>query len=91
MLQMRPSCECCDRPLPADEAGAFICSFECTFCQSCADTMLAGICPNCNGQLLPRPTRAPALLLRYPASSERVYKPAGCTEAAGHRRGDNGH
>ena len=85
MLQMRPRCECCDRLLPADEAGAFICSFECTFCQSCVDTVLTGTCPNCNGQLLPRPTRAPALLQRYPASTERVHKPDGCAEAVSQR------
>lgn len=89
MLQMRPSCECCDQPLPAHENGAWICSFECTFCQPCADTVLAGICPNCKGLLLPRPTRASALLLRYPASTERVHKPAGCAEAASRSGRDN--
>ena len=30
-LEMRPSCECCDRDLPGDSQEAFICSFECTF------------------------------------------------------------
>jgi len=32
MLQLRPSCECCDRDLPPDSSEAMICSFECTFC-----------------------------------------------------------
>ena len=82
MLQMRPSCECCQRLLPAHESGAWICSFECTFCQHCAETVLAGICPNCQGQLLPRPSRALALLARYPASTEPVHKPAGCAATA---------
>ncbi len=31
MLEMRPDCERCGTELPADEAGAFICSFECTY------------------------------------------------------------
>ena len=32
MLEMRPDCERCGADLPADAGGAFICSFECTFC-----------------------------------------------------------
>jgi hypothetical protein len=75
MLQMRPGCECCDRDLPADVAGAWICSFECTFCSDCAQAKFAGRCPNCGGQLLPRPTRVGDALARNPASTERVYKP----------------
>ena len=38
MLQLRPSCECCDKLLPPDSTEARICSFECTFCATCADT-----------------------------------------------------
>lgn len=78
MLQMRPNCECCDRDLPATSADAFICSFECTFCRQCAIEALHGVCPNCSGQLSPRPTRAEHLLGKYPASDQRVLKPAGC-------------
>ena len=37
MLEMRPDCERCGTDLPADQGGAFICSFECTFCADCAD------------------------------------------------------
>ena len=62
MLQMRPNCECCDRELPADVAGAMICSFECTFCVSCVETVLHGRCPNCGGAFGPRPLRAAELL-----------------------------
>lgn len=59
MLEMRAVCERCDAALP--EAGeARICSFECTFCTSCADGM-ASTCPNCGGELVPRPRRAAAL------------------------------
>ena len=39
------------------DEGAFICSYECTFCEPCAAGM-AHVCPNCGGALRPRPTRA---------------------------------
>ena len=60
MLEMRPGCECCDRDLPADAVGAYICTFECTFCADCTTTKLKGVCPNCGGELLPRPRRPTA-------------------------------
>jgi hypothetical protein len=82
MLQMRPGCECCDKDLPADALGAMICSFECTFCADCAADVLKGACPNCGGGLAPRPTRARALLSKYPAVSERTLKADGCPAAA---------
>ncbi len=74
MLEMRPDCEACGADLPADQAGAHICSFECAFCLDCAKGRLAGSCPNCSGELRPRPVRAAALLARFPASSTRKYK-----------------
>jgi hypothetical protein len=74
MLQMRPGCECCDRDLPATSCEARICSFECTFCEGCARTRLGGKCPNCGGDLVARPPRATALLVKFPASTERVLK-----------------
>ena len=77
-LQLRPNCEYCDKDLPPDSGEARICSFECTFCADCADTRLAGICPNCGGELLPRPRRPAAKLAKNPASTERVFKPQGC-------------
>jgi hypothetical protein len=82
MLQLRPSCECCDSDLPPNAQNAMICSFECTFCKSCADTKLHGICPNCGGDLVRRPRRPAAKLLKYPASTERVHKPQGCGNLA---------
>ncbi|MBZ5556458.1 MAG: DUF1272 domain-containing protein [Acidobacteriia bacterium] len=78
MLQLRPNCECCDVDLPPDSADAMICSFECTFCATCARTKLKGRCPNCGGDLVRRPTRVGAALARNPASKERVFKPTGC-------------
>jgi hypothetical protein len=77
MLQLRPSCECCDKDLPPDSTQARICSFECTFCAVCAENVLAGKCPNCGGELLARPRRPAAKLIKFPASTERVLKQHG--------------
>lgn len=77
MLQLRPNCERCDQDLPPGSTEARICTFECTFCESCATSVLAGTCPNCGGELVTRPRRPEALLVKYPASTERVFKPAG--------------
>jgi len=82
MLQLRPSCECCNRDLPPESSDARICSFECTFCVTCAETILDGKCPNCGGELVVRPRRPADKLIKHPASTERVYKPAGCGKAA---------
>jgi hypothetical protein len=78
MLVLRPNCECCDKDLPADSAEARICSFECTFCASCAEGILQNRCPNCGGELVLRPRRPTDKLARYPASSERITKNGGC-------------
>ena len=78
MLALRPGCECCNKDLPPDSAEARICSFECTFCATCADTVLGGRCPNCGGELVVRPRRPAGKLAGFPASTERVYKPGGC-------------
>jgi acetyltransferase len=82
MLELRPSCECCDVDLPPDSALARICSFECTFCATCAERRLQGRCPNCGGELLPRPRRPAAKLAANPPSTVRVHKPQGCGSAA---------
>lgn len=78
MLQLRPNCECCDRDLPPESADARICTFECTFCASCADGVLKGQCANCGGNLERRPIRPAAVLVKYPASAERVLRKAPC-------------
>ncbi len=54
-LDMKESCEGCGMRLPVDGVG-YICSFECTFCASCAGAM-SYVCPNCRGELVPRPRR----------------------------------
>ncbi len=82
MLQLRPTCECCDTDLPPGARNARICSFECTFCESCADAKLGGICPNCGGGLVPRPIRPASKLAKFPPSTERVFKPQGCSASA---------
>ena len=83
MLELRPNCECCDRDLPPDSPEARICTFECTFCAECTDAVLSRICPNCGGNLVPRPIRPAAMLVKYPASTERVRKEhAGCPPIA---------
>lgn len=73
MLDMRPDCERCGVDVPADHPGAFICSFECTFCAPCTEA-LDDRCPNCGGELMDRPARVGDALLRNPASTQRKYK-----------------
>jgi hypothetical protein len=81
MLQLRPTCEQCNTPLPPDAAEARICSFECTFCSTCVLTVLHNVCPNCGGGFAPRPVR-PAqdrvggnCLTNYPASTVVKHRP----------------
>ena len=57
MLELRPTCEHCNKPLPPDSTEARICSYECTFCATCVDTILRETCPNCGGGFVPRPIR----------------------------------
>lgn len=75
MLEMRPNCERCDRDLPPESEGAYICSFECTFCSDCVAGPLGGVCPNCGGDFQPRPTRSREHLERYPAAPRRDVRP----------------
>lgn len=56
MLEMRDHCEKCDASTGFEEA-AYICSYECTFCEPCA-TEMSRVCPNCAGQLVKRPKRS---------------------------------
>ena len=72
MLEMCLDCERCGADLPASAPGAFICSFECSFCAPCAEA-LDDRCPNCKGELTDRPTRSKANLAKHPASTERKF------------------
>ncbi|MFF1549272.1 DUF1272 domain-containing protein [Streptomyces sp. NPDC058291] len=59
-LEMRDHCgRCTTTALPPD-APARICSYECTYCVPCAET-LRNVCPDCGGELTPRPRRAAAV------------------------------
>ena len=78
MLELRPNCELCDKDLPPESREAFICTYECTFCAICVETVLHNVCPNCGGGFSPRPIRPkterrPGLSLKHqPASTKRV-------------------
>jgi hypothetical protein len=57
MLELRPTCEHCNKALPPHSAEAMICTFECTFCRSCVENILENVCPNCGGGFCSRPVR----------------------------------
>ncbi|RBO84231.1 DUF1272 domain-containing protein [Nocardia puris] len=54
-LEMRTVCERCAAAV-TDSGAAVICSYECTFCPACGRA-LRHVCPNCSGELVPRPRR----------------------------------
>jgi uncharacterized protein len=85
MLELRPSCEHCNTALPPTSLAARICSYECTFCADCVDSLLANVCPNCGGGFTPRPIR-PArnwkghnFLGNDPASKVVTHRPLDAT------------
>ncbi|TXG36669.1 DUF1272 domain-containing protein [Seonamhaeicola maritimus] len=75
MLEIRPTCEHCNKSLPFDSSEAMICTFECTFCRACVDNVLQQVCPNCGGGFEKRPIRPKNLLEKYPVSTKQVFKP----------------
>ena len=82
MLELRPSCEHCNKALPPAALEARICSYECTFCADCVEHRLGNRCPNCGGELVRRPVRPKEKLAKNPASTQRVLKAhAGCKAA----------
>ena len=81
MLDLRPTCEQCDKKLPPESKEAMICTYECTFCADCVQNILENVCPNCGGGFVPRPVR-PVLAWRkgvslshQPASTKKIFKP----------------
>ena len=88
MLQLRPTCEHCNKNLPPDSTEAMICSFECTFCKSCATILLENVCPNCGGGFTQRPVRPKGNLKNhnnldaYPATNKVVHRPVHLAEHA---------
>src|SRR4051794_2452859 len=89
MLELRPTCEQCNRALPPESTAAMICSFECTFCNECVSSVLLNVCPNCGGGFVPRPVRPArswkgnAWLGKNPASSPVKHRPV---DPEAHRR-----
>ena len=88
MLELRPTCENCDRPLPPNSTEAMICTFECTFCADCVEQVLGNVCQNCGGGFAPRPIR-PAnnwkgenFLGKYPPSTKVRHRPVDPSEHA---------
>lgn len=81
MLELRPTCENCNAPLPPDSTEAMICAFECTFCRSCVEELLENVCPNCGGGFSLRPVRPAThwkggnFLGRHPASEVIRHQP----------------
>lgn len=79
MLELRPNCEYCDRDLPPSSLLARICTYECTFCADCVETVLHNVCPNCGGGFTPRPLRPQTArregvsLAHQPGSRVRVH------------------
>jgi hypothetical protein len=89
MLELRPTCENCNRALPPASTEALICSYECTFCATCVAQVLFNVCPNCGGGFTPRPVR-PAQnwkgnnhLAQDPASTTVKHRPV---DPAAHAR-----
>jgi hypothetical protein len=81
MLELRPTCENCNTPLPPDSTDAMICSFECTFCRACVENILNNVCPTCGGGFCLRPIRPKTnwkngdYLGAYPASTKIRHRP----------------
>jgi len=75
MLEIRTNCENCNTSLAPDSEEAMICAFECTFCESCVESILQNVCPNCGGGFEKRPIRPKEYLSKYPPSDEVVFKP----------------
>ena len=89
MLELRPTCENCNKPLAPGCTDARICSYECTFCAACVEKVLGNVCPNCGGGFAPRPIRPATnragdnFLGKYPAGTKVRHRPV---DAAAHAR-----
>ena len=81
MLELRPTCENCNKVLAPNSLEARICTYECTFCATCVDNVLENVCPNCGGGFVPRPIRPSRnwkgdnFLGKDPASTKVRYRP----------------
>ena len=76
MLELRPICEHCAKPLPPNSAEAMICTYECTFCKDCVEHVLHNVCPNCNGgNFSIRPIRVKKQLAKHPPTNTSKHNP----------------
>ena len=75
MLEIRPNCEHCNKDLPNTSTEAMICSFECTYCKTCAIEIFENVCPSCSGNFVERPIRPSKYKEKYPVSIKRIFKP----------------
>jgi hypothetical protein len=89
MLELRPTCENCNKALPPASLDARICSYECTFCATCVEGILENVCPNCGGGFAPRPVRPSKnwkgnnFLGADPPSTRVRHRPVDVTSHAG--------
>nr|WP_282040993.1 DUF1272 domain-containing protein [Winogradskyella flava] len=72
MLEIRTVCEHCGKSLPNNSKEAMICSFECTYCKTCAQELFENVCPSCGGNFQPRPIRPKEMLVKYPPSIKKI-------------------
>ena len=75
MLKIRPNCEHCGKDLPNTSTEAMICSFECTYCKTCALEIFENVCPSCAGNFVERPIRPSKMIEKHPASTKKVLVP----------------
>jgi hypothetical protein len=86
MLELRPSCENCNKSLPPESLEARICTYECTFCADCVERVIENVCPNCGGGFTPRPIRPKTnwkgdnYLGKDPASTKVKHRPVNLKE-----------
>ncbi len=74
MLEIRPNCEHCNKSLPNTSTEAMICSFECTYCKTCALGIFENVCPSCSGNFVERPIRPQKAIEQHPASTKQIFQ-----------------
>lgn len=92
MLDLRPNCELCDKDLPPHAEDARICTYECTYCADCVETVLQNVCPKCGGNFEKRPFRPVKAwrsefklgLENNPASTKRIHNKFSQENIKGH-------
>ncbi|MDG1936223.1 MAG: DUF1272 domain-containing protein [Paracoccaceae bacterium] len=47
MLEIGPNCQIFEKYLPSESTEARICSYECSYCANCAESILHNVCPIC--------------------------------------------